>query len=172
MHRILFMDPGVKSKYFNGNNRGFSLLSNEYKTRMDVKVYFPSSGNATATLTNSNKKVATTIFYDENYKVIGSGTAGKNMGIHDVVGNANKVSYNAYHNIGIPYAEGITPNITYNYNATIYRDRGYTITGSHDRVPSHDIYIYISQILICMQLYIKELTKDFSIYFLRILIIV
>lgn len=133
----------AKTEYFNGNNRGFNVFSDSFKTRMDVMISFPN-GKGTATLPSSNKQVGTTYYYDKDYNQIGKATASSSgMNIRDVVSGTNKVSYNAYHDIGIPYLNALTPDITYSYNATVYSDGRYNITGSHDKAPSHEMYIAI-----------------------------
>ncbi|MCM3729858.1 hypothetical protein M3226_30505 [Neobacillus cucumis] len=134
----------AETQYFNGNNRSFSPFATSFKTRMDVAIHFPLDGNGTATLPSGNKQVQRTYYYDKNYNVIGSAIASNaGMNIRDVSGSEGVVSYNAYHDIGIPYLNYMTPDITWSYNAHIYIDGTYTITGSHDKAPSHEIYLFV-----------------------------
>ncbi|MCM3005749.1 hypothetical protein [Priestia koreensis] len=127
--------------YFNGNDRGFDKNSTRFKTRMDVKISFPNN-IGTASLTSTNKHVEKSILYDQNYKIISERNASSaGMNIRDVTSGTGKVSFNAYHDIGLPYFDSITPDITYAFNATIYPNGGYIITGSHDKAPSHEIYL-------------------------------
>lgn len=136
--------PGVETSYFNGNNRGFDPFATSFKTRMDVKIGF-HGGKGSVSLPTANKQVQATKLYDQDYKSIGTPKTASytGMNIRDMVTSSSKVSWNAYHDIGLPYMNTVSPDITYSYNASVWSDGGYNISGSHDKAPSHEIYIMV-----------------------------
>ncbi|MCM3225968.1 hypothetical protein [Terribacillus saccharophilus] len=126
---------------FGGDNRGFDMFSNKYRTRSSVNISFGSSTSVSLT-----KRVAPTYLYARKiqYKPIGVQQASSaGMKISNITRSSSKASYRLYHDVGIPWGDGISPDITYSYNATVYKDGGYSVSGSHDRAPSHEMYIYI-----------------------------
>lgn len=136
-----FSGGGVTGlSYFGGDNRSYSLTSNRFRTRSDVNITF----SGTSSSVSLTKTVNPTIFYNYNYKPIDAKVASSSgMTISNISKSSSKVSYKIKHDIGIPYLDAISPDITYTYTATVYKDGGYSITGEHDKAPSHEMYIFI-----------------------------
>jgi hypothetical protein len=48
-----------------------------------------------------------------------------------------------YHDVGIPFYELLTPDISYTFMAEVNKDSSVTVVGEFDGAPSHEMYIYI-----------------------------
>jgi Protein of unknown function (DUF3238) len=126
--------------YFGGDDRGFDTTSNRFRTRSDVNISFTGTGSSVSLA----KTVNPTILYDYMYRPLDVKVA-SNSGITmtNVSKTASKVSFKINHDVGIPYGDAFSPDITYSYTATVYKDGGYNISGSHDKAPSHEMEIFI-----------------------------
>jgi hypothetical protein len=126
--------------YFKGDNRGFDPFSNKYRTRSDITVGWGSAGQSLA----PNYYTQKTILYDKNGNVISEKQASTDgMKVSNVSLGSTKISYKFNHDVGIPIYDQVTPDITYYYNATVYKNGSLTVSGEHDQAPSHELYIMI-----------------------------
>jgi hypothetical protein len=136
----------IKTKYFNGNNRGFQAtipIENEYdyKTWAEVKVDFAKKK------VGSNVHVGRTVGYDKNHKRIWSETA--DYDCMELIGKdlskLNRYTWFFYHSCAIPYPTkligGFLPDIDYRYYAKVWKSGSWEVQGIHDQTPSHEMYI-------------------------------
>lgn len=132
--------PDGSGTYFGGDNRGFGLNEEAVRTKAFVTTEWSSTGTPTTTIA---KRIGETHLYNSNYQEIWKGTAsssGITMTKHSDT-TTNKAHFTVYHDVGIPYRDMLSPNITYTYTATIYGDGSYSIYLGHDRAPSHELYM-------------------------------
>lgn len=126
--------------YFGGDNRKYSVNSNKFRTRSDVKIIW----NGSTPTVNLDKKVHSTFLYDYSYRPIWVGTApDTGIKLSNVVANSTRVSYQIKHDVGIPFGDAMSPDITYSYTATVFKNSSYNVAGQHDQAPSHEMYIFI-----------------------------
>jgi hypothetical protein len=144
---ILGYEP-IKTKYFNGNNRGFLPTlqygkdqKHLYKTWTEVKIDF------TKKTVSSGKDIGTTIGYDKNMKRLWQDEA-KNCHIgltSKDLSKADRYSWSFSHSCGNPWPgwsiNAFAPDIDYFYQATVYKNGDWELRGQHDGCPSHEIYI-------------------------------
>jgi Protein of unknown function (DUF3238) len=131
IHETLIGKYGTRLK---GDNRGFDPFSNKYRTRVDVYAdwYYPDL--------YADRLVGESVLYDANGNVLMRGTA-SNSGIKvtkDLV-SSTKMMWRVNHDVGVPFHSSY-PNITYYYEGTVYKNGNFTLRGSHDKAPNHEIY--------------------------------
>lgn len=149
--------PGTGSRCFNGNNRGFSPTSNQYKSRVDVRTTWHTSSS---TVTYGSD-VPNGRLHDNCTPVSGPGlmaeaaipgeliesrTTSANISVVRDSGGSNsgRSQYSVGHSAVIPFSPlgtGLVPAIDYNYDELILRMGLITIQGVHDMAPSHEIYV-------------------------------
>ncbi|MGG0381496.1 DUF3238 domain-containing protein [Priestia filamentosa] len=131
-------DSFVKISYFGGDDRSFYPFSYKYRTRADFKVIFGGNGYVS---TGFYPDTNPTFLYDWQKNPMGIGQASTaGMKILNVKKASTSVSYQVNHDVGIPFGDSVSPDITYSYIAKIYKNGGYAVSGTHDGAPSHEMY--------------------------------
>ncbi|MBP3040983.1 DUF3238 domain-containing protein [Bacillaceae bacterium Marseille-Q3522] len=130
-HETLIGEYGTRLK---GDNRGFDPFSNEYRTRVDVYAnwWYPDL--------YADRLVGESVLYDSDGNVLLRDTA-SNSGIRvtkDLV-SSTKMMWRVNHDVGVPFDPSY-PNITYYYEGTVYKNGTFSLRGSHDKAPNHEIY--------------------------------
>jgi len=122
-------------EWFGGDNRGFDAWSDKYRTRTEARVRWLCNG----TILYTWKKIGWTTGYDAKGNIIKMARApSKGIKMYNQSITSNKVSFSLDHEVGNPLVA--SPDISYSYDATIYYSGSFSITGWHDRAPSHEIY--------------------------------
>ncbi|WP_255295719.1 hypothetical protein [Bacillus pseudomycoides] len=62
-------------------------------------------------------------------------------------GKCKAISFTMSHDVGIPIYDYFTPDITYDFRATMYEDDTILLNGTHDQAPSHEIYLTTNTLL-------------------------
>jgi len=130
-HETLIGEYGTRLK---GDNRGFDPFSNKYRTRVDVYAdwWYPDL--------YADRLVGESVLYDSDGNVLMRDTA-SNSGIKvtkDLV-SSTKMMWRVNHDVGVPF-DPTYPNITYYYEGTVYKNGTFSLRGSHDKAPNHEIY--------------------------------
>ncbi len=133
-------DPFSLGNWLKGDNRTFGFNESSYRTRTDVIADF------TGGMITDSRKVGRTERYetkDLTGSPIKTGTA-SNTGIKVTkdINTSTRKYWRINHDVGVPFA-AIYPNITYYVETDIKRDGSFTVKGSHDRMPSHEFYVFI-----------------------------
>ncbi|MBP1991595.1 hypothetical protein [Paenibacillus eucommiae] len=133
--------------YFLGNNRGFNVLSESYKTQQNIDVTFDEPSYSTY---NQRTGVGETVIVDEGWvyqdadTVVCTPSNGKYK-LYLLAPNSygtDLKQFGAGASCGIPFFDNFTPDIDHYYDAWIERDGDWRVKGSHDKAPSHEFYIY------------------------------
>jgi hypothetical protein len=133
-----------KRHAFGGDNRGFSPDSARYRTKFDVRIDWLSNGNQVATTDVGESKT-----FEWNDDLLTSdkwvetdsktqSTAG--MGLTTLSQNSSLVHFKMDHSISDPFCVVVNP-ISYNLDVYVSRAGTYTIVGTRNRVPDHEVYI-------------------------------
>jgi hypothetical protein len=141
----LYWVPGVDTKYFNGNNRGFKATTVieerlKYKTWAEVKADFSKKK------VGSSVRVGPTIGYDKNKKEIWRETADYHcmkLTAKDL-SKSDRYTWSFYHGCGMPWPGWVgqlPPDIDYLYDAKVSKNGNWEVKGIHDECPSHEVYI-------------------------------
>jgi hypothetical protein len=141
----LYWVPGVDTKYFNGNNRGFKATTtieekHKYKTWAEVKADFANKK------VGSSVRVGPTIGYDKNKKKLWEDTADYHCMelTKKDLSKADRYTWSFYHGCGMPWpgwAGNLPPDIDYLYDAKVWKNGNWEVRGIHDECPSHEVYI-------------------------------
>ncbi|SMO61110.1 DUF3238 domain-containing protein [Melghirimyces algeriensis] len=124
--------------YFGGDNRGFNFFGS-YRTQTDMIVTFHPEGTR---FDSSRRRIGTSTFYNKHKRLLFRDRAdNKNIRLDYKHVGSDNVSYRLEHEAEIPYSELTSPAIDYDYDAIIYKNGNLSISGCHDRAPSHEIYI-------------------------------
>lgn len=133
-----------KRHAFGGDNRSFSPDSARYRTRFDVRIDWLSNGNQVAI-----KDVGESKTYEWNDDLLTSdkwvetgaktqSTAG--MGLTTLSENSSLVHFKMSHRLSDPFCFVVNP-ISYNLDVYVSRAGTYTIVGTRNKVPDHEVYI-------------------------------
>ncbi|MCM3670926.1 DUF3238 domain-containing protein [Mesobacillus maritimus] len=131
LHETLIGKYGTRLK---GDNRGYDPFSNKYRTRVDVFAdwWYPDL--------YADRLVGESVLYDSSGNVLMRDTE-SNSGIKvtkDLV-SSTKMMWRVNHDVGIPFHSSY-PNITYYYEGTVYKNGTFSLRGSHDKAPNHELY--------------------------------
>jgi hypothetical protein len=136
---------GLGNTYaFGGDDRSFNPDGNNYRTRFDVRIDWLSNGNQVA-LTS----VGESFLYKWNDAITGAdkwdlqdsktqGTGGMSLTV--LSESSTLAHFRMLHNVGDPFCFYVNP-VYYNLDVYISRAGVYTITGTRNRVPNHEVYI-------------------------------
>ncbi|MEM5014618.1 DUF3238 domain-containing protein [Niallia taxi] len=128
---------GLAGYDFEGDNRGFSFSSNKYRTLTEAKVTFTNSGSSVSL----SKDVGWSSLLKPNGAIKEQRKASTDdMKLTKTSSSTSKITFKITHSGTIPF--GVAPAIDYTYNATVYKDGGFNITGTRDQAPSHEFYAY------------------------------
>jgi hypothetical protein len=133
-----------KRHAFGGDGRDFNADSEQYRTRFDVRVDWLANGNQVAQTSVGQSK--TFEWNDslpgiEKWQLTGTKTQSTSgMGLTSILESSNLAHFQMVHNISDPFCVWVNP-ITYNLDVFISRSGTYTITGTRNRVPDHEVYI-------------------------------
>jgi hypothetical protein len=141
----LYWVPGVDTKYFNGNNRGFKATTPidkdlKYKTWAEVKADFSKKK------VGSSVRVGLTIGYDKNKKKLWQHRADYHcmeLTAKDL-SKSDRYTWSFYHGCGMPWpgwAGQLPPDVDYLYDAKVSKNGNWEVKGIHDECPSHEVYI-------------------------------
>lgn len=131
IHETQIGEYGTRLK---GDNRGNDAFSNKYRSRVDVFAdwWYPNLFG--------EKTVGESILYDSSGNILLRGTASTD-GIKvtkDLV-TSTKMMWRVNHDVGVPFSASY-PNITYYYEGTVYKNGTFSLRGSHDKAPNHELY--------------------------------
>ncbi|MED4302133.1 DUF3238 domain-containing protein [Geobacillus stearothermophilus] len=161
IHEGILGEYGTQLK---GDNRGFDPFSNKYRTRVDVYTTWWYNDPELF----YDRFVGESVLYDSKGNVLLRGTASPN-GIKvtkDLV-SSTKMMWRVNHDVGVPFHSSY-PNITYYYEATVYKNGNFSIRGSHDKAPNHEIYAgnaYTDLRPLTVYTYAVSSTADFAYLF-------
>lgn len=128
---------GLAGYQFEGDNRSFSFTSNKYRTKTDAIVNFTNG----ASRVSFSKDVGWSHLYDSQGNLKEARLEpDTGLKISTTSSTSEKISFKVTHSCKIPF--GVSPAIDYYYNATVYKDGSFNITGSRDQAPSHEFYSY------------------------------
>lgn len=132
-------NPNTFSKYawFSGDNRGFSVYSSSYRTRVDLGICFCYSGRSVSL----SKDVGATHGYDSNKNHLKTDTA-SSSGItlsNVVTTNSSKISFQLNHAVGNPLVASL--DVDYTVKGEFYSNGNYKLSGDHDQAPHHEVYM-------------------------------
>jgi hypothetical protein len=130
---------------FKGDNRSkYDWFSNAYRTRTDVYCLF----NYTTPKAIFQKKVNVTVGFDWSGKPAKKKFADLSKVKLDFQTTGNDsggkyLKFQVSHAAADPLVEPISlaPNIDYTYNAKVYENGSISALGSHDKAPSHELWI-------------------------------
>jgi hypothetical protein len=129
---------------FGGDYRSFSPDSARYRTKFDVRIDWLSNGNQVATTDVGesktykwNEKLLTSDKWVETGSMTQS-TSG--MGLTTLSQNSSLVHFKMSHSIRDPFCIVVNP-ISYDLDVYVSRAGTYTIVGTRNRVPDHELYI-------------------------------
>jgi hypothetical protein len=129
---------GLAGYEFGGDCRGFSFDSEKYRTWVETPITF---SNGSSSIDTTGRFIGWTYLYDSNGNLVESRRANPDgIQYSSISKSASKVSYHINHDVAIPF--GLAPAINYQYDATVYSNGSFTITGSRDQAPSHEFYVY------------------------------
>jgi hypothetical protein len=133
-----------KRHAFGGDNRGFNPDSSQFRTRFDVRIDWLEGGNQVALTSVGQSKTYEwndTLPVSDKWQLTGEttqSTAG--MGLTSISETPSLVHFKMDHNISDPFCLWVNP-VSYNLDVYISRSGTYTITGTRNRVPDHEVYI-------------------------------
>lgn len=132
---------GRLNRYFKGDNRGFSVNSSKFRTKINVTVDWSLGGRVSA-----SKAVGATERYvkltDGSYEFDGEATAsGDAMKVTPGSTSSTLTKFNLHQDEKNPLCD-IAPNGIYSdYTVSVARSGAYTVTGKAMRVPNHEFYV-------------------------------
>lgn len=130
------VSPPFSSRWFKGNNRGFSSSSSNYKTRTNVVANFNTGKLSSSAQASTSEECSNSACS----RIIASAPASAS-GIritHDSQ-STTKMAWRVNHSASLPLFEN-SPMINYYYEADLTKT-SLKVTGSHDQAPSHEMYI-------------------------------
>lgn len=158
--KMIDSPPTCLGRFHNGNNRGFGF-GGGYKTQVEQKIGWYDIANSRRIVKPFTfvRRTEPSIYYNSSRQRIGQKTASP-LGARRILGAASPdlSSYSATikHSIGNPLCPAVFPNIDYTIRFTVKRNGFYSITGSHKKVPNHEIHI--------TQAYNPSLYRTASVY--------
>lgn len=128
--------PMSPNRFFKGDGRTFDPNSNDFRTRVDLKVRFTETGAEVV----CDKEVGTTIAYNWRKKFRKADVASaEGIVLKEAKEDRHKIGIDLKHSVGNPLVT--SPNIDYQLAATFYRVGVYDIIGIHDQAPNHEVYM-------------------------------
>ncbi|MBM7585662.1 hypothetical protein JOC86_002204 [Bacillus pakistanensis] len=123
--------------YSNGTLRDFNYFNNSYRTRIDVYAeWYNSSPSYT-----SYKYVMPTHLYGPDGTLVDEETAPKDGMTFSGLGKlSDRISWKVFHDVGLG-TSSTSPNINYEYTATMYKNGNISASGEHDSAPNHEVYL-------------------------------
>jgi len=123
--------------YLHGDNRGYDMYSNKYRTYTQANAQFTNPTSVTLF-----PYIGTSYRYSDKegkheLDRAKASTSGIKLSVHGK--NTRKLWWSVDHSVGVPFGKAY-PNIDYYYTAVI-KSSGFSITGEHDKAPNHEVYL-------------------------------
>lgn len=129
---------------FGGDNRSFSPDSSRYRTKFDVRIDWLSNGNQVATTDVGESKTYEwndDLLTTDKWVETGAKTQSTSgMALTTLSQNSSLVHFKMDHRISDPFCVVVNP-VSYNLDVYVSRVGTYTIVGTRNRVPDHEVYI-------------------------------
>lgn len=136
-------DGITKGHKFGGDDRGFSFSGGTHRTQTDVVVRFNDSSSSSF----FSKDIADTTLYDKNGKKLGTATpTDVDINMEKGIQKANTNFVRVKHSAQVAYAtlpDLTTPNIDYVLGITTHSQDSWSLSGTRDQAPNHELYYYI-----------------------------
>ncbi|WP_020060197.1 PA14 domain-containing protein [Bacillus sp. 123MFChir2] len=127
---------------FHGDDRKFSYSDNRYRTQTVVLARF-TNGTSSAKLTDETD-VAESILYKPGHSPEYARASKDGISLETIYSTRNSLVFTVNHSVGIPFKAFYyisPPTIDYWYVASLSMEGDNSVTGRHDRAPSHELYL-------------------------------
>jgi hypothetical protein len=146
--------------YLHGDDRSFDYFSNDYRTRVDVNAFLTWNDFTYDRYVGESLRCEDRACTD----IIERDTAPKSgIEVIEDYSSSSKMQWRVKHDVGIPFGS-IYPNINYYYEATLTSSPSLSISGAHDKAPSHEFYMatYASDDMVPLHLFSVDSEWDFA----------
>ncbi|OYD06668.1 DUF3238 domain-containing protein [Paludifilum halophilum] len=129
-----------KFHYFEGDNRGFDVWSDRFRTRSDVYITWDFDTNNPNDV-KLNPSIGTTVGLDENKNPVETDQADESdIELSRVTNTGDSITHWIKLESSNPLVVG-APAIDAEYGAQVYKNGTGHVEGTHDKAPSHEFYI-------------------------------
>ncbi|TMW72777.1 hypothetical protein [Alteribacter natronophilus] len=127
-------DPTSTNRQFGGDNRGFTAINGTHRTQHEVRLYWGSLNTYDTFHAHPTRR------YDNSGNYIDQRTA-TCCGSHNVTSRSStRINYNVDVNSSNPWLVGISPNIRWETNSSVWRNGSYSSSGRHKQFPAYGIF--------------------------------